>query len=55
MYSECIMNSASDGAERALTQCNVGLVFIVTHRGDDREERVWWFNLALSRMEGISF
>lgn len=29
MYSECIMNSASDGAERALTQCNAGLVFFV--------------------------
>lgn len=42
--------------QRALTQCKAGLVFFfMTHRQKHREERVWWFNLALSRMEGISF
>ncbi len=46
MYSECIMNSASDGAERALTHRNIGLLFstdvpCVTHGGYNREERAW--------------
>lgn len=42
MYSERIMNSASDGAESALTHRNIDLLFstdvpCVTHGGDNRE------------------
>lgn len=45
MYSECIMSSASDGVERALTHRNIALLFstdvpCVTHGRENREEKV---------------
>lgn len=59
MYSECIMNSASDGAERALTHRNtdsfqqMSLVWhtarIIERKGYER------FNLPFPWMQGISF